>query len=115
MNDYLIRTEEIEDGHRLTITRGSEVQSIDVMNGAKGEPGQDAPQEAVLYTPQTLTTDQQAQARENISAASAERVAKLADGLAAAEEGTSVLREKPELQPVYQAADYHQESGIREF
>lgn len=115
VNDYLIRTEEIEDGHRLTITRGSEVQSIDVMNGTKGEPGQDAPQESVLYTPQTLTEAQQAQARENISAADAERVAKLADGLAAAEEGTSVLREKPELQPVYQAADYHQESGIREF
>ena len=69
VNDYLIRTEEIEDGHRLTITRGSEVQSIDVMNGAKGDPGEDAPQDAVLYTPQSLTVEQQAQVRENIGIA----------------------------------------------
>ena len=39
VNDYLIRTEEIEDGHRLTITRGSEVQSIDVLNGTTEQPG----------------------------------------------------------------------------
>ena len=93
VNDYRITTEPIEGGHRLTVTRGSEVQTMDLLDGApgeagpqgepgpagpqgipgepgpQGEPGQDAPQEAVLYTPQTLTTEQQAQARENIGAA----------------------------------------------
>lgn len=44
------------------------------LKGDPGEPGQDAPQEAVLYTPQTLTADQQEQARSNVGAASAERV-----------------------------------------
>ena len=39
MNDYRIQAEEIEDGHRLIITRGSEVQSIDVMNGTTEQPG----------------------------------------------------------------------------
>ena len=39
VNDYRIQAEEIEDGHRLTIRRGSEVQSFDVMNGTKGDPG----------------------------------------------------------------------------
>lgn len=68
VNDYLIQTEEIEDGHRLTITRGSEVQSFDLKNGAPGS------NDAVLYTPQTLTTEQQVQARANVGAASAERV-----------------------------------------
>ena len=41
-------------------------------DGAKGEPGdpgKDAPQEAVLYTAQTLDDAQKAQARENIGAA----------------------------------------------
>lgn len=40
INDYRIETEEIENGHRLTITRGSEVQTIDLQNGAKGDPGE---------------------------------------------------------------------------
>lgn len=45
-------------------------------DGAKGEPGdpgKDAPQEAVLYTAQTLDDAQKAQARENIGAADAAR------------------------------------------
>lgn len=104
VNDYLIQTEEIEDGHRLTITRGSEVHTMDLMDGApgapgepgpagpqgekgekgekgepgpagpQGEPGKDAPQESVLYTAQSLSDDQQAQARENIAAAGVARV-----------------------------------------
>ena len=36
--------------------------------GEKGDPGKDAPQESVLYTAQTLTNEQQAQARTNIGA-----------------------------------------------
>ena len=63
VNDYLIQTEEIEDGHRLTITRGSEVQTFDLKNGAPGS------KDAVLYTPQELSADQQAQARANIGIA----------------------------------------------
>ena len=52
INDYVIRTESIEGGHRLTITRGSEVQTLDLLDGAPGKPGKDAPQEAVLFTQQ---------------------------------------------------------------
>ena len=37
--------------------------------GEKGDPGKDAPQEVVLYTAQTLSDAQKAQARENIGAA----------------------------------------------
>lgn len=112
VNDYRITTEPIEGGHRLTVTRGSEVQTMDLLDGApgepgpqgpqgepgekgekgekgdvgpagpQGEPGQDAPQESVLYTPQTLTTDQQAQARENIGAADVVAVNGLKDDIA---------------------------------
>ena len=49
-------------------------------DGAKGEPGdpgKDAPQEAVLYTAQTLDDAQKAQARENIGAVSATTVSSL--------------------------------------
>ena len=42
-------------------------------DGAPGEPGKDAPQEAVLYTAQTLDDAQKAQARENIGAVDAAR------------------------------------------
>lgn len=42
-------------------------------DGAPGEPGKDAPQEAVLYTAQTLDEAQKAQARENLGAADAAR------------------------------------------
>lgn len=39
-----------------------------------GPPGKDAPQESVLYTAQTLTNEQQSQARANIGATSAEEL-----------------------------------------
>ena len=42
--------------------------------GEQGEPGKDAPQESVLYTAQSLTDEQQVQARENIAAADVKRV-----------------------------------------
>lgn len=45
--------------------------------GEKGDPGKDAPQEAVRYTAQTLDDAQKAQARENIGAASATTVSSL--------------------------------------
>ena len=45
--------------------------------GEKGAPGRDAPQEAVLYTAQTLNDAQKTQARENIGAADEETVNQL--------------------------------------
>lgn len=36
LNDYRLIIEDIEGGHRLTATRGSEVQSIDIMDGVDG-------------------------------------------------------------------------------
>lgn len=74
VNDYVIALDPIEGGCRLTVTHGDNVQTMDIMDG---KPGQDAPQEAVLYTPQTLTAEQQAQARENVGAASAGDVEKV--------------------------------------
>ena len=136
VNDYRITTEPIDGGHRLTITRGSEVQTMDVLDGAQGAPGEtgpagpwgekgdtgpagpqgeqgpqgekgdkgdtgpvgpqgkpgmDAPQDAVLYTPQTLTTEQQAQARENIGAADVVAVNELKGDLAKADSLLSPL------------------------
>lgn len=39
LNDYTLGVEDIDGGHRLTITRGSEVQTIDIMDGKNGAPG----------------------------------------------------------------------------
>ena len=50
-----------------------------VKKGEKGDPGRDAPQEAVLYTAQTLNDAQKTQARENIGAADEETVNQLKD------------------------------------
>ena len=36
VNDYTITMQGIDGGHRLTITRGSEVQTLDIMDGADG-------------------------------------------------------------------------------
>ena len=36
VNDYTITMQGIDGGHRLTITRGSEVQTMDVLDGADG-------------------------------------------------------------------------------
>ena len=36
LNDYTLKISEIEGGHRLTVTRGSEVQTLDVMGGTGG-------------------------------------------------------------------------------
>ena len=47
--------------------------------GEKGDTGRDAPQEAVLYTAQTLIDAQKTQARENIGAADEETVNQLKD------------------------------------
>ena len=45
-----------------------------IPRGMNGDPGKDAPQEAVLYTAQTLDDAQKAQARENIGATDAATV-----------------------------------------
>lgn len=81
VNDYRITTEPIDGGHRVTVTRGSDVRTLDLMDGAQGEPGKDAPQDAVRYTAQSLGTDQQAQARKNIAAAGAEDLNALNDNV----------------------------------
>ena len=47
--------------------------------GEKGDTGRDAPQEAVLYTAQTLNDAQKTQARENIGAADEETINQLKD------------------------------------
>lgn len=36
VNDYMLSMSEIDGGHRLTITRGSEVQTMDIMDGVDG-------------------------------------------------------------------------------
>lgn len=36
VNDYTITMQGIDGGHRLTITRGSEVQTMDIMDGVDG-------------------------------------------------------------------------------
>ena len=36
LNDYMLSMSEIDGGHRLTITRGSEVQTMDVLDGVDG-------------------------------------------------------------------------------
>ena len=43
VNDYQIQADAIDGGHRLTITRGSEVQTFDLKNGAPGAPGEPGP------------------------------------------------------------------------
>lgn len=43
VNDYLIATSQIQGGHRLTITRGSEVQSMDIMDGTGSGGGGNVP------------------------------------------------------------------------
>ena len=59
-------------------------EQLAALKGEKGEPGQDAPQEAVLYTVQTLSDAQKVQARGNIDAADAESVDALKGDIAAA-------------------------------
>ena len=41
LNDYTLGVEDIDGGHRLTITRGSEAQTMDVMDGKNGADGKD--------------------------------------------------------------------------
>ena len=95
LSDYLLEVTPIENGHRLTVTRGSEVQTMDVLDGAA---------ESVLYTQQALTSEQQTQARENISAAGKEELNMLLEVVPYAPEGettenyTLVLTKNDEAQ-----------------
>jgi len=43
LNDYALSIEEIENGHRLIVRRGTEVQTMDVMNGGPGADGPEGP------------------------------------------------------------------------
>lgn len=47
VNDWQITMEEIEGGHRLTARRGTEVQTMDVMDGEAGEVPQEQIEAAV--------------------------------------------------------------------
>lgn len=47
LNDYTLGVEDIDGGHRLTITRGSEVQTMDIMDGKNGNDGKDGAPGAV--------------------------------------------------------------------
>lgn len=47
LNDYTLGVEDIDGGHRLTITRGSEVQAMDIMDGKNGNDGNDGAPGAV--------------------------------------------------------------------
>lgn len=47
LNDYTLGVEDIVGGHRLTITRGSEVQTMDVLDGKNGADGKDGAPGAV--------------------------------------------------------------------
>lgn len=37
--DYVLRITDIENGHRLTVSKGNDVQTMDVLNGETGAPG----------------------------------------------------------------------------
>ena len=64
-----------DDGVEITVqNKDGTQQTANVLNGQNGN---DAPQESVLYTAQTLTNEQQSQARANIGATSAEELNQL--------------------------------------
>lgn len=55
----------------------SQLEALRGPQGPQGEKGEDAPKESVLFVTQTLTTEQQTQARTNIGAASKEETNQL--------------------------------------
>lgn len=67
--------------------------------GPEGPPGADAPQEAVLYTPQELTSEQMAVARGNIGAGEAEGVLEHIETFTLEEESTVVRTQEPDGTP----------------
>lgn len=62
-------------------------EQLESLRGPQGEPGKDAPQEAVLYTAQELDDAQKAQARENTGSADAESVSQLKEDISDAWQG----------------------------
>lgn len=73
----VVSVTDISGGHRITIQDEKGTKTIDVLDGKegpagpqgeKGDPGEDAPQDTIRYSAQTLTEAQKAQARENIDA-----------------------------------------------
>jgi hypothetical protein len=43
LNDYVLTVSEIDGGHRLTVARGNDVQTLDVMDGPVGPTGEAGP------------------------------------------------------------------------
>lgn len=70
-----------ERGAAFTYSDFTEIQleSLRGPQGPQGEKGEDAPQESVLFVTQTLTTEQQTQARTNIGAASEEETTRFSE------------------------------------
>ena len=70
-----------EAGTAASVTQSGTAENptleFTIPRGTKGDPGEDAPQEAVLFTEQTLSDAQKAQARGNIGAADAATVSSL--------------------------------------
>lgn len=54
LNDYVLSIEEIDNGHRLIVRKGSEVHTMDVMNGTGGGPSYKIGS-GLLLDPQTNT------------------------------------------------------------
>lgn len=65
---------------------------LEALRGPKGEPGQDAPKESILFVPQTLTSEQQSQARTNIGASSKAETDTYDERLTSVENDTSALK-----------------------
>lgn len=78
----VVSVEKIDGGHRVTITDAAGTKTFDVADGKNGSGGGTGGADAVLYTTQTLTDAQKAQARDNIGAASAEAVGQLSEEIA---------------------------------
>lgn len=70
-----------EAGTAASVTQSGTAENptleFTIPRGTTGDPGEDAPQESVLYTAQTLEDAQKTQARENIGAADAATVSSL--------------------------------------
>lgn len=66
-----------DSAYEVALKNGFEGTEQEWLTSLNGKDGADAPQEAILYTPQSLTTEQQAQARANIGAVAAPETAEV--------------------------------------
>lgn len=51
LNDYVLTVSEIDGGHRLTVARGNDVQTLDVMDGPVGPTGEAGPVGPAGFSP----------------------------------------------------------------